>query len=117
MASRVELTLYENNDETVTMTITATDATDDLQLITELELYLKTSPRYTDTDPSTLFLTSLYPGEINITTHTATQIVAEAFIPGSVLTAPYDRFWHVDGLTAGGDRRTAIYGPVDIVNL
>lgn len=117
MATQVSLTLHENNDETISLEITPVDSDDDLTTITSLELYLKPQNCASDSDPLVLVLTSADPSEIVINTQTASLIEAEAFIPGSALLDPYDRFWRLDALNATGQRRTALYGPVDVVNL
>lgn len=116
MATEVEITLHENNDETLNITITPVDVTEDLTSISVLELYLKEDSCFSDSDAE-LVLTSADASEINITSQTASEIVAEAFIPASALTSPYDRFWRLDALNAGGDRQTALYGPVVVINL
>ena len=117
MASKVALELHENNDETIAVQITASDEGDDLSLVDVLELYLKVSHQYTDSDPTTLVLTSDDASEINIVSQTTALITANAFIPAEALIAPYDRFWRIDALTATGLRRTAMYGPVEVVSL
>lgn len=117
MAAEVDLTLHENNDETVSFTITPTDSSDDLTAIDSLELYLKTNNCVADDDPTTLILTSGDSGEIDILTQTSSEITGEAFIPASALDFPYDRFWHLDAITNAGARRTAIYGDVQVVSL
>lgn len=117
MAIRVPLVLHENNDETVAITITGEDPDEDLSAISSLELYLKIAPSYADDDLTTLVLTSSDITEIDILTQTTTEITAEAYIPKTALVAPYDRFWHLDALTGTGLRKTAFYGPVDVVNL
>lgn len=117
MATQAPLTLFENNDETLSLTITPVDPDDDLTMITTLELYLKPQNCASDADPLVLVLTSANPNEIVINTQTASLIEAEAFIPASALLDPYDRFWRLDALNAAGERRTALYGPVDVVNL
>lgn len=117
MATQVALTLHEANDETLSLEITPVDSDDDLSTITTLELYLKPQNCASDLDPLVLVLTSADPNEIVINTQTTALIEAEAFIPATALLDPYDRFWRLDALNAGGDRRTAMYGPVDVINL
>lgn len=117
MATEVDLTLHENNDETLALTITPEDISEDLTTITTLELYLKQQECTSDTDPLTLFLSSDNPAEIDILTQTPSEITASAFIPAAALADPYDRFWRLDALNAGGDRRTAMFGDVDVRNL
>jgi hypothetical protein len=117
MASNVSLELHENNDEIIAVEITSSNEDDDLSLIDTLELYLKIGPAYEDDDPTTLVLTSDDVSEINIVSQNTALIVANAFIPASALNDPYDRFWHLDALTATGFRRTAFYGHVEVISL
>lgn len=117
MAAEVKLTLHEENDETVSITITSDDPDDDLTDVVLLEFYLKTDSCVPDSDPLTVLLTSDDPAEIGILTQTADLIEAEVYIPGSDLLDPYDRFWRIDAITSGGLRRTAIYGPVTVIDL
>lgn len=117
MADQRPITLREGNDETLRMTITPDDPSEDLTAVTAVEVYLKTSRCVSDSDPSTLLLSSTNPTQVQITTHTAAQIVALAHIPGTALTPPYERFWRADGLGSGGARRTAMYGAVTVVDL
>lgn len=115
MASRIRLTLREDNDETLFLTITRDLASDDLTVVTTLQLYLKDDS--CQPDSAALVLTSAIPAQIQITSQTAAQITATAFIPASALADPYDRVWRVDGLDGTGRRRTAMYGPVTVVDL
>lgn len=117
MADQRPITLREGNDETLRMTIVPDDPTEDLTAVTSIEVYLKTERCTSDTDPSTLKLTSANPAQVQITSQTMTQIVALAHIPGTALTPPYGRFWRADGLGSGGARRTAMFGPVTVVDL
>lgn len=116
MATREDITLHENNDETLLLTIDRVLSTDDLTTVATLELYLKEDACQTDADAE-LLLTSAVSSELVIDAQSAAQITARAFIPASALSGPYERFWRVDGLGGGGDRRTAIYGDVTVVNL
>lgn len=117
MALNVPLTLVENNDQVIAMTITPEDSGDDLTDVTGLELYLKTSPSFADSDPTTLILTSADASEIDIDTQTATEITARAFVPATAVVDPYNRFWHLDAIGVGDTRRTAFYGNVDVINV
>lgn len=117
MATEVKLILHEENDETVLMNITSDDLADDLTDVVLLEFYLKTDSCVPDSDPLTLLLTSADANEVDILTQTMDLITAEAYIPASALLEPYDRFWRVDAITSGGLRRTAMYGPVSVVDL
>jgi hypothetical protein len=113
----VDIVLHEDNDEILGLAVTPVDEDEDLTGITVLELYMKPQNCTSDEDPLVLVLTSADPSEIDITTQSAVLITADAFIPASALAAPYDRFWRLDALNAAGDRRTAIYGDVTVVNL
>jgi hypothetical protein len=116
MPSLVPLTLRQSNDETVRMTIVPDDPSESLLPVTSIKFYLKDSACASDSDTSTLVLTSANPLQINITTHTATLITAEAYIPASALTNPYGRWWRVDAYI-GTTHRTALYGPVTVIDL
>lgn len=116
MAVRRPLTLHQNNDETLILTITPADPSDDLTVVTELQLFIKIDMCYADDDDTTLMLSSTVGTQIAIISIAADEIRAEAFIPASALAAAYDRWWRVDALAPGG-RRTAMYGPVTIVDL
>jgi hypothetical protein len=117
VADKQPITLREENDETLTLTIDRQQPADDLTTVATLELYLKTDSCQADDDPDVLLLSSSVPAEITITAQSAAQITAEAHIPAAALAGSYKRFWRVDGLTAGGERRTAMYGDVTVVNL
>lgn len=113
MAEKVALTLHQGNDETVAWTITPADG-DDLLDVTSLELVVKDDQCAADADGLTL--TTALADEMVILSQTGDEIVGEAYIPGSALTEPYDRWWRLDAITATG-RRTALYGPVVVVDL
>ncbi len=116
MATLRPITLHEDNDETLLLTITPDDPAEDLTGVTSLELFLKPDNCTEDTAAGVLALSTADATEMIITGQTATQITAEAYIPASALSTPAGRFWHVDGLNAT-KRRTAMYGPVSVVNL
>ena len=117
MADARPITLREGNDESLRLTITPDDPGEDLTAIALVEVYLKTDRCVSDTDPTTVKLSSSDPTQVQITSQTTTQLVAVAHIPGTDLTPPYGRFWRVDGVGASGARRTAMYGPVTVVDL
>ncbi len=117
MADARPITLREGNDETLRLTIVPDDPGEDLTAVTAIEVYLKMSRCVSDGDPSTLLLSSTNPAQVQITSQTTAQIVALAHIPGAALTPPYERFWRADGLGGSGARRTAMYGPVTVVDL
>jgi len=116
MATQIPLTLHQSNDEVVDLVITPVVATDDLSLITELRFYLKPDACTADTDLTTTVLTSSVPAQITITAQAATQILATVYIPATALTDPYSRVWRVDAY-AGTTKRTAMYGPVTVIDL
>jgi len=116
VADRAPITLHEGNDETLLITVVRQQPTDDLTGITELVLVLKPDECDPDDSPYALILSTANPFEITITSQTAAELVARAFIPASALAEPYDRFWRLDGLF-GATRRTALYGDVTVVDL
>lgn len=116
MATRQNLTLRENNDETIALTITAEVPGYDLTAVTRLEFYLKINDCYADTDPATLLLSSTDPSEMVIVSQDAAAITATVQVPASALSGGYDRFYHLDALT-DALRRTALYGQVIVVDL
>ena len=117
MADRRPITLRERNDEILLLTITPEVAGDDLTAVDTVEVYLKTSSCSSDSDSTTLLLSSTDPTQVQIITQTAAEITARAFVPASALIGPYERFWRTDGLTSAGRRRTAMYGPVTVTDL
>lgn len=116
MSALVPLTLHQGNAETVAITITRSDPTDDLTLITSLRLVLKPDQCTTDTATTAVVLTTANPAQMVITSQAAAQITAEAYIPATALTDPYSRWWRVDAYI-GLTYRTAIYGPVTVLDL
>lgn len=116
MASLVPLTLHQSNDEIVLVTITRQDTDDDLSLLTGLEVVLKPDACSADDDELALVLSTTTPGQVTITSQSASTVTATVNIPAAALALPYGRFWRVDGLV-GASRRTALYGPVTVVNL
>ena len=116
MASLVPITLYEGNTETMDVTVTRDDTTDDLTTATALEVVIKDRACTLDTDTGVVILNSSDPAEINITSQTVSTIVATVVIPTNATTPPYGRVWRLDVLF-GVARRTAAYGPVTVVDL
>lgn len=112
MTAHVPLTLHENNDETVELTILAVEPDEDLNGVTVVQFILKDNVCAEDT--AGLVLSSTDPTQVMILTHTASVITAEAFIPASALQGAYARVYRVDGLDSVGHRRTAISGPVTV---
>jgi len=116
MSALVPITLHQGNAETVSITITRSDPTDDLTLITSLRLVLKPDRCASDTASPALVLTTSNPAQMIIVSQAAAVITAEAYIPGSALTDPYDRWWRVDAYI-GSMYRTVLYGPVTVIDL
>ena len=113
MADRVDITVHEGNDETVEVTVTGPGLDD----VEGLEFVLKHSTCDADDDDTVLLLTTADPGEMAITAQTDDEITAEAYLPGTALADPFPRVYRVDAIGAGGDRRTALYGTVTVVDL
>lgn len=116
MPSLVPLTLRQSNDETVRVTIVPDDPSESLTPVTSLVFYLKDGVCASDSDTNTLVRTSASPTQISITTHTATQIIADVYIPALSLANPYPRAWRIDAYI-GTSHRTAMYGPVTLIDL
>lgn len=116
MAQLAPITLHEGNDEVLVLTIDRVDPSDDLSTVTSLELYLKVDSCARDADVTTVLLTSAQVSQIDVVTQTAAQITATAYIPAGALVGAYDRWWRVDALSPG-TRRTALYGPVTVIDL
>lgn len=116
MSTRADLVFRQANDETIRMTIVPDDPAENMLLVSSLRTYVKASSCDADSDANTLVLTTANPAQMVIVSHTATQIVAEAFVPASYLAKPYDRIWRVDA-HVGSTHRTAVYGAVSIVDL
>lgn len=115
MATLVDLTMHENNDEVVAVTLTASGS-ENLGEVTALEFVLKPSTCESDADADALVLTSA-PGQgITILTQSATTITAEVAVPAAALAETYERAWRLDALT-GTARRTALYGTVTVIDL
>lgn len=115
MSTRVALTMHEDNDETLDVVLTAENG-DNLSAVTALELILKPDTCEGDSGEGVLVLSSTDITEIDILTQSATTITATAYIPASALAAPYGRVWRLDTRT-GVLRRTAMYGPVTVIDL
>ena len=116
MSTRIDLVFREANDETIRMTIVPDDPSENMLLVSSLRTYVKASSCDLDGDANTLVLTTANPAQMVIVSHTATQIVAEAFVPASYLAKPYDRVWRVD-VHIGSTHRTALYGAVSVIGL
>jgi hypothetical protein len=115
VAALIALTLHENNDETVVVTLTPV-GDDDLSTVDAVQFVMKPDSCESDDDDDALVLTSVVPDEITITAQSAQQITAEVYVPAAALQGPYGRTWRLDALT-GDLRRTALYGPVTVIDL
>lgn len=116
MATLVPLVMHEDNNEVLDLVITPVVPTDDLALVTALRFVLKPDACTDDTASTATVLTSAVPAQITITAQTSTQINATVYIPAAALADPYPRVWRVDAY-AGTAHRTAMYGPVTVVDL
>lgn len=116
MAAVVPLTFRQGNDEIVDLVITPATVGDDLSLVTSLVFILKPDPCTADTATTATRLTSAIPAQITVTAQSTAQISATVYIPASALIDPYRRFWRVDAYV-GLTHRTALYGPVTVVDL
>jgi len=115
-ATLVPLTVHQGNNETISLTVTPDTPGDNLTAVTMLKIVWKDSRCVSDTDSTTKTLSSAVPAEITITTQTATLIVATAHIPASYTTSPHPYWWRLD-VYVGAAHRTAIYGPVTVIDI
>ncbi|MFE3461385.1 hypothetical protein ACFXKD_27895 [Nocardiopsis aegyptia] len=112
--ARTELILREGNDETLSLTVAEEDGGGPHDLTgATLELLIKTSEDAADSDPSTVLLSSTTS---DITINSPAAGTATATIDRTHLQQPGTRFWRLD-VVRPGTRRTAIYGPLSIVDL
>jgi len=116
MATLVPLTMHEDNDEVLDLVITPVVPTDDLTLVTALRFVMKPDACTADTASTATVLTSAVPAQITITAQAATRIDATVHVPAAALADPYPRVWRVDAYV-GTAHRTAMYGPVTVVDL
>lgn len=109
----VSLAVGEFNDETIDLTLTSGGSALDLTAAT-IDVYLKTAAGISDTDPSTIHL-STGTGEVVVTNAVgglATVSIAAATLG---ISAAYG-FWRVD-VVKSSKRNTALYGNVTITKL
>jgi hypothetical protein len=116
MPTVVPLALRQSNDEIIDLIITPTDPADSLLLVTKLVVIIKPDACTSDADTSVITLTTANPAQVTITSQLATEIQATVYIPAMSLAAPYDRFWRCDAYVNTA-KRTALYGPVDMIDL
>lgn len=115
MTTRVDLTMREDNDEIVDISLTAVGSAN-LATVTSLSMIIKPSECDGDTGDGVLTLSSTTPAQITINTQTPTEITATAFVPRAYLAAPYERVWRLDLVTSTA-RHTALYGTVHVIDL
>ena len=109
MPSEVALTLYENNDEKLNLTITSNVVGFSL-VGKDLEAFVKASASTPDNDAGVWVGTS-DDGDIVIEDEDSAYVM----IPASAVTTT-KTFYRVDVLS-GGLRKTAVYGTLTVVNL
>lgn len=115
MATSQAISLNENNDENVKVTITTNVPTDGTALDLTgktVEAYLKPSKATADSDPAVWKGSTATSG---VTVTDAANGKATVSIPAASITTT-QAWWRVDVLS-GGLRKTAIYGTVTVVDL
>jgi hypothetical protein len=115
VANNIALTLNENNDEDVIVTIKTNVPVDNTVLNltgTTVEAFLKQSASISDTDASTWKGSSAGSG---VALTDPTNGICTVSIPAaSVLTSMH--WWRVDVISAG-KRKTAVFGAVSVQDL
>jgi hypothetical protein len=106
------LTLNENNDEVVKLTITNADTGAPYPLTggVVVNMYLKTTENTPDSDPSTVTLSSS-GGQITITD--ANNGICQAAVPATALAVSGAKWWRADVVGPGG-KKTASYGNLNV---
>lgn len=115
MAQVVPLTLNENNDEVVTVSITTNDPTDGTPLnITGMtfEVFLKPTKSTAESDGA-VWKGTIANGDV-IVVDAVTGVISVA-IPAEAVVITQG-WWHVDVLSATGKRKTAIGGTVTVTD-
>lgn len=118
MASQINLSLNENNDETVNVTVTTNQPTAGTVLnLTGMtaEAFLKISPSTADNDATT-WKGSSTGGTPAITITSATNGQLTVAIPSTAITASKG-WWRLDILSSAALRKTAVFGTVTVVDL
>ncbi|TQN26080.1 hypothetical protein FHX37_4618 [Haloactinospora alba] len=114
MATVQDLTLYEGNDETVSLAVTDADEQSAYDLTdAELDMILKPNADTADDADETIVL-STRTGEITVTD--APAGLATATVNRPHLAESGRRAWRLDVIRPG-TRRTAVYGTLHVVNL
>ncbi len=112
MATEQLLTLYQRNDETVTVTVTDADSGDpvDLSGADEITMYVKAAPTTEDRDATTYTLST------GVTVTDGPGGVCTVAIPAADLANNWLKWWRLD-VTADSATRTAAYGKLRIIDL
>lgn len=109
------LSLAEFNDETIDLTITANGVAMNLTGYT-VNVYLKTKAGVSDTDPSTLKLSSAGTNPAVVITSATTGAV-QVSIPNADLASTGSTFWRCEVVDSTGKQNTVFYGAVAITQL
>lgn len=116
MATNSPITLNENNDEDVIVTITTNQPTagtiENLTGMT-VEVYLKLSAATSDTDVSTWKGSSATTG---VTMTDPTNGIVTLNLP-ALAVQTIVKWYRVDVISSGGKRKTAVYGTVAVNDL
>lgn len=111
MGVRTDLTLVEGNTETVEETVTDDDTGQPFNLTGKtVEFYIKANATVPDTDPSVVKL-STATGEVTVTD--AAGGVATVAVPAQAAGTA----WHRLDVVSGGSRKTAVYGPLYVIDV
>lgn len=113
----IALALAQFNDQTLNLSITTGVAPNIAPLNltgAEVDVFLKTAPGISDTDPSTTKLSTV-GGQITITN--AIEGLAQCVIASSLVQSTEAfTFWRCD-VVKGGLRNTAMYGDVRVTRM
>lgn len=109
------LSLAEFNDETLDLTVTENGTAMNLTGYT-VNVYLKSKAGVSDTDPSTLKLSSAGTNPA-VTITSATTGAVQVSIPNADLASTGIAFWRCDVVDSTGKQNTAFYGAVTITQL
>lgn len=111
MPKQADLTLIEGNTETVEEAVTDDDTGQPLNLTgVTVEFYVKTDRTVPDTDPSVVKL-STATGEVTVTN--AVGGVCTVAVPAQAAGT----YWRRLDVVSGTDRKTAIYGPLYVIDV
>jgi hypothetical protein len=111
VGERRDLTLVEGNPETVKEIVTDDDTGLPFNLTgTTVEFWIKPDATVPDTDPSVVKL-STSTGEVTLTD--AAGGVATVAVPAQSAGTSWRRL----DVVSGGSRKTAVYGPLYVINV